>query len=60
MEIEMKTGLKLSDFEVWHKPCELCGYDPGKGPSNRCWRCGARLIRDYSERALKKKNEEAS
>jgi hypothetical protein len=46
---------KLSDFDRWYKPCERCGYDPGKSTINRCWACGRRVDRDYSDRALKKK-----
>jgi len=45
--------MKLGDYEIWHKPCEKCGYDPGKGERDRCWKCGNLLNRDFSERALK-------
>ena len=46
---------KLEDFDIWYKPCK-CGYDTGKSTArspNNCWKCGARLQRDYSDRALK-------
>lgn len=50
---------KLKDYDVYYKPCVKCGYDPGKStlPKNNiktCWKCGNRISRDYSERALKK------
>ena len=44
----------LDDYDVWHRPCEHCGYDPGCSPENRCWKCGRRAYRDFSDRALKK------
>lgn len=44
---------KLGDYDVWHKPCQLCGHDPGKSKYNRCWRCGGRVFRDFGDRALK-------
>jgi len=43
----------IGDFDIWHKPCSSCGFDPAKGGSGRCWKCGKRLDRDLSERALK-------
>ena len=46
-------GRKMSDFDVWHLPCGRCGFDPGKGASNSCWKCGFRLQRDFTDRALK-------
>lgn len=49
---------KLGDYNRWFKPCEKCGYDGGKAGKNsinRCWKCGHRLSRDYSDRALKPK-----
>ena len=54
---------KLSDFDLWYQPCSHCGYDPGKVSKRsidedggyRCWRCGRRCKRDFSERALKVK-----
>jgi len=45
---------KMSDFDVWHMPCARCGFDPGKGESNTCWKCGNLLYRDFSDRALKR------
>ena len=48
---------KLSDYNRWFKPCKNCGYDTGnagKYGKAVCWKCGRRLQRDYSERALKK------
>jgi rRNA maturation endonuclease Nob1 len=46
---------KLGDFDRWFKRCK-CGYDTvkvsEKSPST-CWKCGSRLERDYSDRALK-------
>jgi len=47
------TEHKLSDYDIWFKPCEKCGYDPGNSRSNRCWKCGRIVHRDYSDRALK-------
>ena len=47
----------LGDYDRWFKPCKNCGYDPGKvgeKGSNRCWKCGEILLRDFSDRALKK------
>ncbi len=55
-----KTGafeMKLSDFAVYYKPCEKCGYDTAKSTDKakaRCWRCGNRVYRDFSDRALLK------
>lgn len=43
---------KVSDYDVWHKKCS-CGYDPGKSREGKCWQCGRKLQRDYSDRALK-------
>jgi len=46
---------KLGDYDRWFKKCK-CGFDPGKvskKSSDRCWKCGSVLTRDYSERALK-------
>ena len=51
---------RLGDYDIWYKPCEKCGYDTAKNSrlredaTPRCWRCGSRVHRDYSERALKK------
>lgn len=48
---------KLGDFDVWYKPCKNCGYDTAKSTvksSNKCWKCGRRIVRDFSDRALKK------
>ena len=47
--------MKLGDFDRWFKKCE-CGYDIGKVSERsdaKCWKCGARAVRDYSDRALK-------
>jgi len=47
---------KLGDYDKWFRPCEKCGYDAGKAGKDslpRCWKCGGRLKRDYSDRALK-------
>jgi len=47
---------KLGDFDIWFKVCK-CGFDNAKGTkrsSGKCWRCGSKLARDYSDRALKK------
>lgn len=51
----LKALKTLSDYDIWYKPCEHCGYDPGKTKKNSCWKCGRRIHRDYSERALKNK-----
>lgn len=44
---------KLGDYDRWYRPCENCGYDPGRSENNRCWKCGRIVYRDYTERALK-------
>ncbi len=47
---------KLGDFDVWYKVCDHCGYDTAKSTKRsepRCWRCGRKIYRDYSDRALK-------
>jgi hypothetical protein len=47
---------KIGDYDRWFKPCEKCGYDTAKAAESskaRCWKCGNRIHRDYSERALK-------
>ena len=47
---------RLSDYDVWYKKCENCGYDTGKSTKasrDRCWKCGRRINRDYSDRALR-------
>lgn len=51
------SGYTLGDYDIWYKPCSHCGYDTGKSSTleERCWKCGRRISRDYSERALKKK-----
>jgi len=46
----------LGDYNIWYEPCEKCGYDTAR--SNKldnptCWKCGGRISRDYSDRALK-------
>jgi hypothetical protein len=46
---------QLKDFDVWYEKCK-CGYDTAKASKNSpasCWKCGSRLKRDYSNRALK-------
>ena len=51
---------KLGDYDIWFKPCAHCGYDTGKATSktkNRCWKCGRKIDRDYSIRALKTPNQ---
>lgn len=48
---------KISDYDRWFKPCCKCGFDSAKvsdRSKTRCWKCGGRLARDYSDRALKK------
>lgn len=51
-------GKTIGDYDIWYKPCDHCGYDTGKSASNPpvkyCWKCGRRVRRDFSERALKK------
>lgn len=52
---------KLGDYDRWFEPCKKCGFDPAKvseKSSNRCWKCGNRLSRDYSDRALTTKRIE--
>lgn len=47
---------KLSDYNIYYKPCEKCGYDTAaatKKTKPTCWKCGWRISRDYSDRALK-------
>ncbi len=47
----------LGDFDIWYDPCGNCGYDTAKSTAKsepRCWKCGYKIHRDYSERALKK------
>lgn len=54
---ENHIARKLSDYDVWYEKCSTCEYDTGKstvGSSNTCWKCGHKLTRDYSIRALKK------
>jgi len=46
----------LGDYDIWFKPCENCGYDTAKASAKseaKCWRCGSRISRDYTERVLK-------
>lgn len=50
---------KLGDYDIWYEPCEHCGYDTAKSrklEDPRCWKCGRLIKRDYSDRALKRKN----
>jgi predicted nucleic acid-binding Zn ribbon protein len=55
---DSKKPRRLGDYDIWYKPCENCGYDTAKSrefkDTPRCWRCGGRIRRDFSERALKK------
>ncbi len=53
---------KLGDFDVWYKDCVKCGFKTGKATQkldNRCWKCGSRLERDFSDRAIKKQLKES-
>lgn len=46
----------MDDYDRWFKPCGNCGYDTAKaskGCEPKCWKCGGRISRDYSDRALK-------
>jgi hypothetical protein len=46
----------LGDFDVWYLPCERCGYDAAKSSKadvKYCWKCGNRVYRDFTDRALK-------
>lgn len=54
--METKIDYTLKDYDRWYKKCENCGFGPSKGTMDRCWKCGRRLYRDYSERALKKRD----
>lgn len=50
---------KIGDYDIWYKKCENCGYYTGKSVKpkdgiKRCWKCGNRLKRDFSDRARKK------
>lgn len=48
---------KLGDYDRWFKPCANCGHDSGRKSDEfeaRCWKCGRKIDRDYSDRALKK------
>lgn len=50
--------MKLSDYNIYYKKCDRCGYDTGKstkprGNRKRCWKCGNFIDRDFSKRALK-------
>lgn len=52
----MRKSRPISCFDRWFKPCSKCGHDSGKfgeNERNKCWKCGNRLIKDYSDRALK-------
>jgi PHP family Zn ribbon phosphoesterase len=45
-------------YDYWIKPCGHCGYDEGKSTppkkgNHRCWKCGRRVQRDFSDRALR-------
>ena len=56
--LKTKPKRKLKDYDVWYEPCERCRYDTGKCPktmdNKRCWQCGNRVKRDFTDRALKK------
>jgi len=61
--VDDKNARTVGDYDVWHQPCSECGTDPGKGTElrpeedfKRCAKCGNRLRRDFTDRALKKKN----
>ena len=45
----------LGDYDKWPEKCKHCGYDAGRSDNNTCWRCGQRVRRDFSDRALKRK-----
>ncbi len=48
---------KLGGYNRWFEACAKCGFDGGKACKKcepKCWKCGGRLSRDYSERALKR------
>jgi len=52
----MNKQKTIGDYDIWYQPCEYCGYDTGKSrklEDPRCWKCGRRIKRDYSKRALK-------
>lgn len=54
--MSIKERRKLGHYDRWFRPCGNCGYDSGKKSYKckpKCWKCGGRLYRDYSERALK-------
>lgn len=51
---ETKTGSHtLGDYDRWYQTCTNCGFEPGQQDSDKCWRCGKPLRRDFSVRALK-------
>jgi|SaaInlStandDraft_5_1057022.scaffolds.fasta_scaffold770073_1 transposase len=55
----MKSKYTLSDYDRWSKPCNHCGCDNGKLGKNsefRCWKCGRKLERDYSEPCFEKES----
>lgn len=46
----------MGEYDLWMKPCEKCGFDSAKISEKsawKCWKCGGRLTRDFSDRALK-------
>lgn len=54
-----RTDMKkmtLGDYDIWYEKCGHCGYDSCKKakPDPKCWKCGRKIHRDYSDRALKK------
>lgn len=47
---------KIKDYDIWYKDCRSCGYKTGKSTSTtkaKCWKCGSRIQRDFTERALR-------
>jgi hypothetical protein len=57
-DVNPEFGRKLGDYDEWYKGCEHCGYDPGKSNRDKCWKCGRKVQRDFSNRALKKGGRE--
>jgi len=60
-EVGNNMAKTLGDFDIWFKPCDNCGYDTGRADDRkrkdpRCWKCGRKISRDYSDRALKDKS----
>lgn len=58
----MSETRTLGDYDIWYKECSNCGYDTGKSDIPKagyktCWNCGHFVKRDYSDRALKIKED---